>query len=97
MLDVSAPHRFDPDFSTKCSAPSAESKNIEQRAKNAFTQVNQLGAGMAQTGAVELRVSENHEEILIYTFPSVGKAAEMVHFLTEFFPQGRFVIQPVRH
>ena len=46
---------------------------------------------------VELRVSDEGKEILVYTFESAGEAAEMIHFLTDFLPAAQFVLQPMRH
>jgi hypothetical protein len=48
-------------------------------------------------GMVELRVAEEGREVLIYTFGKVAEAAEMMNFLSEFLPDARFLIQPVRH
>lgn len=48
-------------------------------------------------GAVELRVSEESQEILVYTFKTAKEAGEMVRFLTEFLPKARFLVQPLTH
>ena len=47
--------------------------------------------------AVELRVRNAGEEILVYTFKNPSDASEMIHFLSEFFPEGEFILQPLRH
>lgn len=48
-------------------------------------------------GMVELRVAEGGQDVLVYTFRGVADAAEMMRFLSEFLPEARFLIQPVRH
>ena len=48
-------------------------------------------------GIVELRVAEGGRDVLVYTFREVAEAAEMMRFLSEFLPEARFLIQPVRH
>ncbi len=48
-------------------------------------------------GMVEMRVEDAGEEILHYNFKSLAEASEMLSFLKEFFPDGTFLIQPVRH
>ncbi|MBF9029966.1 hypothetical protein HKCCE3408_06140 [Rhodobacterales bacterium HKCCE3408] len=49
------------------------------------------------TNAVELRVSEGAEDILVYTFRSAREAGDMIGFLTEFLPEAKFLVQPLRH
>jgi len=49
------------------------------------------------SGMVEMSVQDAGEEILHYSFASLTEASEMLVFLTEFFPKGTFVIQPMRH
>lgn len=49
------------------------------------------------TTGVELRVSDGSEEVLVYAFKTAAEAGEMIHFLSEFFPNGRFLVQPMRH
>ena len=46
---------------------------------------------------VELRVSEEGREVLVYTFRATSEAAEMITFLAGFLPGARFLIEPVRH
>ena len=46
---------------------------------------------------VELRVRDEAQEILVYTFKSAGEAGEMIQFLTEFFPDATFLVQPLTH
>ncbi|MEM6608619.1 MAG: hypothetical protein AAF689_08565 [Pseudomonadota bacterium] len=46
---------------------------------------------------VELRVRDGGRDILVYTFKSAGEAGEMIHFLSDFFPAGEFLVQPLRH
>ena len=46
---------------------------------------------------VELRVDQDGETVLIYAFKAISEAAEMFDFLREFFPNARFVIQPLVH
>lgn len=48
-------------------------------------------------GMVEMRVEDGGEEILRYSFKTIGEAAEMLSFLKDFFPAGTFLIHPVRH
>jgi len=47
--------------------------------------------------SVELRVRQGDTDVLVYTFETPTKAAEMIHFLTEFFPAAEFLVQPLRH
>ncbi|MEM9425101.1 MAG: hypothetical protein AAGA06_00210 [Pseudomonadota bacterium] len=47
--------------------------------------------------AVEFRVQQNGEDVLIYTFKAIDEAAEMFNFLRGFFPEARFIIQPLLH
>jgi hypothetical protein len=51
----------------------------------------------AMTRSVELRVRDEGRDILLYTFDSAGRAAEMIHFLADFLPKAEFVVQPLRH
>ena len=46
---------------------------------------------------VELRVRVDGEELLFYTFRSVSEAAELIQFLSDFFPNGQFLVQPRSH
>jgi hypothetical protein len=48
-------------------------------------------------GIVELRVADGGQDLLVYTFRGMAEAAEMMRFLSEFLPEARFLIQPVRH
>ncbi len=48
-------------------------------------------------GLVELRVRDEGEEILVYTFRAIADAAEMIHFLSGFLPRAQFVLQPAPH
>ncbi len=50
---------------------------------------------MAQ-GWVELEVYDEDKLQLRYAFATVGEACETMRFLRDFFPDGRFVIQPLR-
>ena len=52
---------------------------------------------MGMSGAVELRVKEGSEDILVYTFGSAKEAGEMIAFLTEFLPGVRYLVQPLTH
>ena len=52
---------------------------------------------MMSLGCVEMKIEENGEEILKYSFKSISEASEMLSFLKDFFPNGRFLIQPIRH
>ena len=52
---------------------------------------DQVGRG------VELRVDQNGETLLVYVFKAVSEAAEMFVFLKDFFPEARFIVQPVTH
>lgn len=59
-----------------------------------------MGAGeitVSTFGWVEMRVEDAGEQILHYNFRSLDEASEMFAFLKEFFPQGTFLIQPLRH
>jgi hypothetical protein len=47
--------------------------------------------------SVELRVREGGGDVLVYTFATVTDAAEMIHFLSDFFPAAEFLVQPIRH
>ncbi|MDG4648432.1 hypothetical protein P6F26_08240 [Roseibacterium sp. SDUM158017] len=49
------------------------------------------------TGSVELRVRDGEADILVYTFDTASKAADMIHFLSDFFPAAQFLVQPLRH
>lgn len=46
---------------------------------------------------VELRVAKDGEETLVYMFERPAAAAEMIAFLSEFWPDAEFVLQPLRH
>lgn len=46
---------------------------------------------------VELRVMQDEETILRYVFRSVGEAADMVLFLSDFLPGSRYLVQPALH
>jgi len=46
---------------------------------------------------VQLRVEDAGQAVLIYTMRTVSDAAEMTVFLRDFFPQARFVVEPLRH
>jgi hypothetical protein len=48
-------------------------------------------------GLVELRISDEGEDVLVYTFTRITEAAEMMRFLAEFLPGATFLIQPLRH
>lgn len=52
---------------------------------------------MALEGRVEMRVEDDGEQILSYSFKTISEASEMLYFLKDFFPSGKFVIQPMRH
>ena len=47
--------------------------------------------------SVELRVREDGADIIVYTFESPTKAADMINYLSEFFPRAEFLVQPLRH
>ncbi len=47
--------------------------------------------------AVELRVRDRGEDILVYAFKNPSDAGEMIRFLADFFSEGEFIIQPLRH
>lgn len=49
------------------------------------------------SGMVELRVEDGGEEVLRYSFGTIGEASEMLAFLKDFFPSGTFLIHPLRH
>lgn len=53
--------------------------------------------GIVGMGIVELRVADGGQDLLVYTFRGMAEAAEMMRFLSEFLPEARFLIQPVRH
>lgn len=46
---------------------------------------------------VELRVSQDGEEILVYMLKSAKAAAEMIDFLDGMLNDPSFVVQPLRH
>lgn len=46
---------------------------------------------------VELRVADEGRDVLVYNFRQLSEAVEMMSFLSDFLPQARFLIQPVRH
>lgn len=46
---------------------------------------------------VELRVREQGEDVLVYSFKNASEAAEMVHFLSDMMPGASYVVQPIRH
>lgn len=46
---------------------------------------------------IELRVASEGQDVLVYTFRHAAEAAEMMKFLSDFLPEARFLIQPVRH
>jgi hypothetical protein len=48
-------------------------------------------------GQIELKVEEASAEILRYSFPDIRTATEMFVFLRDFFPDGTFILQPLRH
>lgn len=54
-----------------------------------------MGVSMAVSGWVELRVQCDGRDELVYQFPKISEAVEMMAFVHEFFPKGRFVIQPL--
>jgi hypothetical protein len=53
--------------------------------------------GIAMNRSVELRVREGGEDVLVYTFETAALAAEMIRFLSGFFPRAEFLVQPLRH
>ncbi|MEM9707919.1 MAG: hypothetical protein AAF871_03950 [Pseudomonadota bacterium] len=46
---------------------------------------------------VELRVENEFEGVLIYAFERPTDAAEMIEFLSSFWPKARFIVEPLRH
>lgn len=56
-----------------------------------------MSLGDQVTRGIELRVDQDGETILIYVFKAVSEAAEMFVFLRDFFPEARFIVQPVTH
>ncbi|MXQ07951.1 hypothetical protein GQ651_08840 [Alphaproteobacteria bacterium GH1-50] len=56
-----------------------------------------MSSSLYGSGAVELRVHQDGEDILIYSFKAIDEAAEMFDFLRDFFPTAKFVIQPLMH
>ena len=46
---------------------------------------------------IEMKVEDAGKEILCYCFKSVKEASDMFVFLRDFFPDGTFIIQPLRH
>ena len=53
--------------------------------------------GDVMSGLVELHVRENGKDVLVYTFKTIGAAAEMMHFLSDMMPEMSYVVQPLRH
>jgi len=50
-----------------------------------------------QQRAVEMRVQQDGEDVLVYAFRAMNEAAEMFDFLRDFFPGAKFIIQPLVH
>ena len=48
-------------------------------------------------GGVQFLVELNGREELRYHFDTIAEAMETLEFLRDFFPQGRFVIEPALH
>lgn len=48
-------------------------------------------------GGVCMKVTEEGREVLVYHFASIAEAAKTFDFISEFFPQAQFVIEPIRH
>lgn len=46
---------------------------------------------------VELLVRKDGRDELVYVMKSVAEATEMVDFLSDFWPDAQFVMQPLRH
>jgi hypothetical protein len=47
-------------------------------------------------GMIEMKVEDDGKHILSYRFKTIGEASEMFLFLKGFFPDGTFIIQPLR-
>ena len=48
-------------------------------------------------GQVEMKVVDGGVVILSYSFPDIRAATEMFVYLRDFFPEGTFIIQPLRY
>jgi len=62
--------------------------------------MGKMGVSMSRAGHgnwVELRVQENGEDTLVYQFPTIAEAVEILEFIREFFPGAKFVLEPLRH
>jgi hypothetical protein len=57
----------------------------------------QRTGGQGMQRHVELRVRDGGEDILVYTFESAAGAARMIHYLSDFFPDAEFLLQPLLH
>ena len=54
-------------------------------------------AGYSDMQSVEVKVENDGVVILNYCFRNIQEATEIFVYLREFFPDGTFVIQPLRH
>lgn len=57
----------------------------------------QCGGKMGAMGMIEMKVEDEGRHILSYQFKTIIEASEMFLFLRIFFPDGTFIIQPLRH
>lgn len=48
-------------------------------------------------GMIEMKVEDEGKHILSYRFRTIVEASEMFMYLKSFFPDGTFIIQPLRH
>jgi hypothetical protein len=46
---------------------------------------------------IEMKVEDAGKEILCYFFKNIKEVTEMFIYLRDFFPEGAFIIQPLRH
>ena len=53
--------------------------------------------GYSVMQSVELKVEDEGVVILNYCFQNIREATEIFVYLREFFPEGTFIIQPLRH
>ncbi|MEM9047548.1 MAG: hypothetical protein AAGC92_02405 [Pseudomonadota bacterium] len=54
-------------------------------------------AAAAQAGGVRFSVELEGEEILVYHLATLGEAHKIFSFLKDYFPEARFVFEPVLH
>ena len=46
---------------------------------------------------VELRVRNEGEDVLVYALKSASEASEIIQFISDFFPDASYLLQPLAH